>query len=308
MKPMSTARICALLVCVLGVLQQYARGQSPEPVSACDLQNKPSAYNHKLISVEGFVSHDFEDFTLFDPSCHDLSVWLDFGGTAASNTMYCCGVVPSNTRSKPLVVEGIPIPLVDDAPFRQFDREIQPPFRSGKFGSIVHAKLIGRFFAGHDGSMRGYGHMGCCSLLAIQQVVSVDLQNRDYLDYAASPDQPDVGKECYGYQELAPIFPDNEIIQAQRKADSEPSTRVFDDPEAVARDYLMSGKNPTAPRSLKLTVRRKGNGRIVYDGIDKSSGARFMIVVSRPYVLSFYARDPKRVAWVPIAAYKLSCE
>jgi hypothetical protein len=32
-----------------------------------------------------------------------------------------------------------------------------------------------------------------------------------------------------------------------------------------------------------------------------------MVVVSRPYMLSFYAKNPKRVAWVLIGAYKMSC-
>jgi hypothetical protein len=32
-----------------------------------------------------------------------------------------------------------------------------------------------------------------------------------------------------------------------------------------------------------------------------------MVVVSRPFLLSFYAKDPKRVAWVVIAAYDSSC-
>lgn len=40
----------------------------------------------------------------------------------------------------------------------------------------------------------GYGHMGCCSLLAIQEVKSVNPVDRDDLDYGASVDQPDVGK------------------------------------------------------------------------------------------------------------------
>jgi len=154
--------------------------------------------------------------------------------------------------------------------------------------------------------MKGYGHMGCCSLLAIQKVVSVDPQDRDDLDYGASPDQPDL-KNCGGYQELAPIFLGSEAIQAQRKADSEPSSKAFDDPEAVAREYLTSTERSLVSQTLKLTVRRKGNGRIIYDGLDRSSGTKFMIVISRPYLLLFYAQNPKYVAWVPIAAYKLLC-
>ena len=32
-----------------------------------------------------------------------------------------------------------------------------------------------------------------------------------------------------------------------------------------------------------------------------------MVVVSRPYCLSLYSHDPKRVAWVVAAAYLSSC-
>jgi hypothetical protein len=34
----------------------------------------------------------------------------------------------------------------------------------------------------------------------------------------------------------------------------------------------------------------------------------YMVVVSRPYLLAFYAHEPKRVAWVVAAAYVSSCE
>jgi hypothetical protein len=33
-----------------------------------------------------------------------------------------------------------------------------------------------------------------------------------------------------------------------------------------------------------------------------------MVVVSRPYLLSLYAHDPKRVAWVLTAAFESSCD
>jgi hypothetical protein len=32
-----------------------------------------------------------------------------------------------------------------------------------------------------------------------------------------------------------------------------------------------------------------------------------MVVVSRPYWLSFYAHDPSRVAWIAVIAYESSC-
>src|SRR5262249_5575432 len=170
--------------------------QEPIKVEVCQLKDDPAAYNHKLVQVTGFISHGFEDFTLFDPTCPPWpGIWLEYGGTAASGTMYCCGVTVARNRPKQLVVENIPISLVDDKRFREFDKLIQR-----RPDSVVHATLVGRFFSGertHDPvtvSLGGYGHMGCCSLLAIQQVISVDHQDRDDLDYGAFPDQPDITK------------------------------------------------------------------------------------------------------------------
>jgi hypothetical protein len=40
-------------------------------------------------------------------------------------------------------------------------------------------------------------------------------------------------------------------------------------------------------------------------GISKKES--YMIVVSRPYWLSFYSKDTKKVAWVVVGAYESSC-
>ncbi len=188
-------------------------------VTVCQLKGDPAAYNHKLVEVTGFVSHAFEDFTLFDPTCSSWpGVWLEYGGKAKSGTMYCCGVSADRHRPKELKVEDISIPLTDDEPFRKFDKLIQPPFRSGIHGSIVHATLVGRFFSGRrikypkGSSWGGYGHMG-----------------------------------------------------------------------------------------------RKAQGRYVYEWKPADKPETYMVVVSRPYLLAFYAHDPKRVAWVVAAAYASSC-
>jgi len=74
-----------------------------------------------------------------------------------------------------VVVEGIRIPLVKDALFRRFDQRIQ-----GRHATRFRARLIGRFFAGFKQQTEGaewsggYGHLGCCSLLMIQQVSALD--------------------------------------------------------------------------------------------------------------------------------------
>ena len=52
---------------------------------------------------------------------------------------------------------------------------------------------------------------------------------------------------------------------------------------------------------------RKAQGRFVYQWRPKAKRVSYMVVVNRPYWLSFYAKDTKRVAWVVTAAYKSSC-
>jgi hypothetical protein len=203
-------RVIGLLMAVCCV--RIALSEEPQKVALCQLVADRGAYNHKLVEVEGFISSGFEDFTLFDPSCSStMDIWLEYGGTARSGTMYCCGVSADRTRPKPLEIEGISVQLAEDEKFQQFDRLIhkQPD-------SMVHATLAGRFFSGQrqqlsggllPGGYRwsGYGHMGCCSLLAIEKVLAVDPQDRQDLDYGAWPDQPDADKLDCGYQDLMPL-------------------------------------------------------------------------------------------------------
>jgi hypothetical protein len=309
-----------MLVCFASLslcFESAARAEEPRKVTACQLRADPGSYNHKLVEVEGFVSHDFEDFTLFDPTCpsSDQGLWLEYGGTAKSDTVYCCGPTAGTTRPKELSVEGIPVPLVDDGQFKQFDREIQPPFRSGNFGSIVHVTLVGRFFAGTKQTYlngttawAGYGHMGCCSLFAIQEVLSVSPQDRDDLDYGASPDQPGIDKVGCGYQYLTPISFESDEVTAQQQADQAPNTYAFDDPERVAAGFLVAQLKLDPSQPPRLTGKRKAQGRVVYEWNPPGKADAYMVVVSKPFLLSFYAHDPKRVAWVVIAAYDSSCD
>ena len=146
-----------------------------EKVSLCALQADPDAYNHKMIDVHAVVSHGFEDFTLSDPACEPRSgIWLEYGGLVDSETEYCCGVKVGTPRGTALVVEGIATRLIDDALFRRFDARVR-----GRSRVTFRAHLIGRFYAGlkqhtpKGDFWGGYGHLGCCSLLVIEQVLAV---------------------------------------------------------------------------------------------------------------------------------------
>ncbi len=282
--------------------------------TVCEVKKDPAAYNHKLVELTGMVSHAFEDFTLFDPTCPSYpEIWLEYGGKSKSGTMYCCGVSADRHRPKELVIEDIPIPLTDDKQFRDFDKLIQPPFRSGRYGAIVHATVVGRFFAGRKMQYPkgtfwgGFGHMGCCSLLAIQEVKSVTAQDRDDLDYGASADQPDLGKVGCGYRELTTIDPTSDLIKAQQRADLSQNDWAFDDPKHVASRAIAQFAHVDEQSIAGLRQTHKAQGRYVYEWSPDGKAETYMVVVSRPYVVSFYARDPKRVAWLVIAAYLSSC-
>lgn len=311
-------RIATRKFCLsIGIVCITASAVCAEPVAkvtVCQLKGDPASYNHKVVEVTGFVQHAFEDFSVSDPTCPSWpGIWLEYGGKQSSGTMYCCGVSANRSRPKDLVVEKIPIPLVMNDEFEKFDKAIQPPFRSGRFGVEVHATLVGRFFAGRKFKYprgerwSGYGHMGCCSLLAIEEIKSVDTAERPGLDHGVEPDQPDIDKTECGYGFLLPIEKTEALLNWQEHADTENEDWLYSNPRRVAAETLskLAKVDEASLETMKLT--RKAEGREVYEWKPDGKPESFLIVISRPYWLSFYSRDPNRVAWVPIAAYRSSC-
>jgi hypothetical protein len=280
----------------------------PEKVTPCQLMNDPAAYNHKLGEVTGFFSHGFENSTVIDPGCASRSIWLEYGGTTATGTMICCGVTAERNRPAPLVVEDIPIALVEDDQFRKFDKLVQ-----GKPDTIVRSTVIGRFFSGTLEEFPGgkiwvgYGHFGMHSLLALQQVLSVEPQDRDDLDYSLDPDSGFIGNEC-DYEVLTPHETRGIFVEAQKRAEQE-EARVwaFDDPHRVASNALAGFLKHDEKSITGLKQTRKAQGRFVYEWRNKTQGTKYKVVVSRPYWLSFYAKDSRKVAWVVLAAYEYKC-
>jgi hypothetical protein len=83
---------------------------------------------------------------------------------------------------------------------------------------------------------------------------------------------------------------------------------VFDDPQQVASDAIARFANIDAKSITRLNQKKQTQGRIVYEWNPTGNTETYMVVVSRPYWLSFYAHDPRRVAWVVVAAYVSSCD
>jgi hypothetical protein len=112
--------------------------------------------------------------------------------------------------------------------------------------------------------------------------------------------------EC-GYRGLVPINPTSDLIAAQNAADRQQQDWVFDAPERVDTDALARFAHVPEDKVVGIKQTHAAQGRFVYSWKPVPNGDSYMVVVSRPYWLSFYAKDPKLVAWTVIAAYVSSC-
>ena len=277
---------CFLLVFSINTaLRGQDKSEAPVKATVCQLKSDPAAYEHKLVEVTGFVmTGGREDFNLFDPACPEYpDVDLEDGGSP---------------------IENIPTRLVEDARFKQFSDLL---YREGN--KMAHATIVGRFFAGkpvqYASGIRRKKH----NKLAIERIVSVDPHSSKALDYAALAfdDEPEeIEKTGCGFTELTEMFPTAELVQAQEKADRGESEWVFTDPKRVASSGL--AKLLTVDEnSITLKLKRRAQGRFVYEWRPKTKSDYYVVVVNRPYLLSFYAKNPKRVAWVLRAAYEAGC-
>lgn len=267
--------------------------ETPLKVTPCELKNNPDTYNQSLVEVTGVVTIGYEDFTLHDrhPYCPDFpGIWLRYGGVEFN---------PLHSRPEPLVVENFTIPFVNDEVFQRFNRIIRR-----EPNAHVHATLLGRFFSGKAGPLgRSYGHLNCCSLLAIQQVLAV----ADPKDLDPEPFNRDTGINYFGSAScLLTSFHLNEWIVAQSQAERGQHW-AFEDPKRVASRALEPwAKNSAIPVSA-LKEARQAQGRIVYEWRPKKQGKTYFVVVSRPYLLTLYAQNPDRIVWIAVAVYVSSC-
>jgi hypothetical protein len=185
-------RLISLIAVILITSLRPAHSQMPSPdvairVSLCEIKAHPEKFLGKLVEFKATASHGFEDSMVEDNHCKwpevGPGVWMEYGGTRSTATMYCCGFSPKPTRDNILVIDGVSLPLVDDETFRIFDSRLHPKHSKPQRASdTVEATLRGRIFGRHEGIMgtqqtpgwRGYGHMDCCMLFIVTQVVSVN--------------------------------------------------------------------------------------------------------------------------------------
>ena len=275
-----------LLVCLLFfVPTQTNKPEATVKASVCQLKKDPNAYEHKLVEVTGFVmTGGREDFDLFDPACPERpDVKLRVGGETIENV---------RTR------------LVDDARYKQFSDVL---YRRGNL--VAHATIVGRFFAAKEQQYPNGLRRSGRNRLAIERIVSVDPHSSKAFDYAALAfdDEPEeIEKTGCGFNELTEMFPTAELVQAQEKADRGENEWAFTDPKRVGANGLAQLLT-VDENSIKLKLKRRAQGRFVYEWRPKKEGDYYVVVVNRPYLASFYAKNPNRVAWMLRTVYEAGC-
>lgn len=279
---------CSLLIFSTSLAwSSQAQKNNPEPpvkASVCQLKQDPAAYEHKIVEVTGFAAQTGrENFDLFDPACPTRrDVQLEYGG-------------------KPF--EEIATRFVDDARNQQFSDLL---FHRGA-NSVVHVTILGRFFATKPVRYASGIVRDTRNTLVIERILAVDPRRSRELDYLALANQPELQREGCGYDELTEDSSAGNFLKAQEKADRGEDAWAFTDPKRVGSNGLAQLLS-VDESSINLKVARRTQGRFVYEWQPKKNGDIYTVVVSRPYVLSFYAKDPTRVAWVVRAAYQAGCE
>ncbi len=314
---MKKSILALLLFCGLCAGQSSDRGTRIdtlgvfEKISLCQLQEDPAAFNHKKVEVSAFVSHGFENSSIFESGCGEMysGIWMEYGGTASTATVYCCGFTPKKTRPSVLTVERVRLPLVENENFNLLNTLLRKDH-----GRTARATLRGTLFSGKQTTYPGgrtfwggYGHMGCCSLFVIPEVVSVLPHDIEGLDYASSLDQPDPEKEGCGNYRIIDREDWKTVLGRQRQVDNGTDTWRSDSPERVASEAL-SKLLLMDENARKLEETRKTPGRIIYYWRPTGrKSVRYMIVVNRPYELSLQAKDPANTIWTIAQMYSV-CE
>jgi hypothetical protein len=183
--PMKSSAALFVAGAKLFILPLSAYCQAPIHTTPCDLASNPQEYAGQLVEVRGKISIGFEDFTLVESGCSEEGrpIWLVYGGDEPTPTMSTVNDQAREPGSE-LKVNGRRIPLNRDAALDLFRQRLDA-VRLSTIGDQpcndchlyrVTATLTGVFFAVPKDQLGGYGHLGCCHLLAIQHVSDVDAE------------------------------------------------------------------------------------------------------------------------------------
>lgn len=337
---MRALRISTSFILTFGILciwcsarGPHAKAQSsstPENVirtDVCEIAASPDRFNGKIVRIDAYFSREFEDSTLHDPSCPEEAlvnerdthvaepqIWAEFADDVAYER-----------------VRGFS-PLVDDVQVHGLRALLT---QRGHIHQMTRATMIGTFYSGKPEiingrvtGMRGFGHMGCCSLFVISRVESFTVEYASQLDYTWEDWDIDLPEGCFSDQMVG--VPTNATLRSWQEDTNQGRDEWHRDPVQAAKDELTKiesgefgpagGKTellrpkasdlnpPDEASATAILIEKSATSYLkTYEFIEPDRSTRIVIVVARPYWLATVAGSAENVIWAPVGASVINC-
>ena len=301
-----------LLTAVLGLGLQVLAQERPFDTNVCALTLHPDKYHEGLVSVEGWITVGREEFMLHDDSCGDANgkIWLAFGGDVQGTAT---GGTPRPATGNPCTFDGLELPLKRDRDFDLMQKLLQAAEKAGKT-KMLRATLTGKYFSGRPTKLAsgetiraGYGRMGCCSLLVIEEVAKVSSELEEPVDFTpVAPDPPRMPARGCTVSEVA-VAPREDEDQLERKS-LEEEFRYLHDPKKVASRAIAVEQDVDADTVEQHLQAESGSPALATYAWQSADGlSSYHIMVNKPYWLLATAQSGDAVIWAPKKMTKTVC-
>lgn len=318
MNPRSAARYrCALAllaaaVCCVAYAPAIVAQERAFDTTTCGLLLHPDKYDEGLVSVEGLVTVGPQEFLLHDASCGDANgrIWLQFAGDVDSPGG---GNVSRNLAGKPRTVEGLQLPLNKDRDFDAMEKLLQQARKSGKT-KMLRATLIGKYFPGRptrtvsgEEMRSGYGRMGCCSLLVIEEVAKVGTELEEPVDFSpVSSVAPRILRKGCTVTGVS-VTPHEDEDQLERKSLEDEYQYLHDPKKVAARAVAVQSDIDADEIDRHMQTESANQVMASYLWSSTDGTASYHVVVNRPYWLLQTAAGGDAVIWAPKQMVKTEC-
>ena len=284
--------------------------QRPFDTSPCGLLSNPDKYNEGLVSVEGLIVIGPEEFTLHDASCGDETgrIWLEFGGDVENPAMPASS---RRTSTRPRTFDGLELPITKDRDFDALQTLLRLARETGKT-KMVRATLTGMYFAGRPGKSAGggmvrtgFGRTGCCSMLVIEEVGTVEAALEDAVDFSPVAELAKPSKGCTITQ--LPVPSREEADQLLRKSLEEDYQYLHHPSQVAAR--ALAGTESIDAEAAEARLRTDSASGVLasYTWVAADGMKSYRVTVNRPYWLLQSLGDGDAVIWAPKQIVRTEC-
>lgn len=297
---LAAAFLCLIVGCTLA--------HADRVLTPCELAANAADLDNQSVMVRGELHIEFEDSSFVrDCNAKWLQIWVTFAGDVETPVIYCCGPHERPPNST-LRINGIELQLKKDDKFQTFwrllneERAFTPTGVRCFFNCYVNrvtATFKGHFFFGEKSGLRGYGHMGCCSLFVIEEVSDVSAQHTQI------PFGDDF--ECTHDKELLSVNK-NDVIQAQETANKEGDTpTAYDVGENLVRHKMEKYRDDFDTGDNTVFQNGEVSTTAEYVWLSKNKLTSYDVHLQRPDWIGAYAPRVEDRVWVPIDIDRAIC-